>query len=74
VEEDVLYLGILGAADIAVSRVIPSLSKSKKVRVFAIASRDSRKAKEWAGKLGIEKYYGSYDELLESEATLRMDP
>jgi predicted dehydrogenase len=67
VEEDVLYLGILGAADIAVSRVIPSLSKSKKVRVFAIASRDSRKAKEWAGKLGIEKYYGSYDELLESE-------
>ncbi len=68
VEANVLCLGILGAANIAVSRVIPSLSKSKKVKVFALASRDRRKAKEWADKLGIEKYFGSYDELLESDA------
>lgn len=62
----VLRLGVIGTADIAVSRVIPGLMKSNKVSVVAIASRDGKKAKQWAVKLGIKRSFGSYVELLES--------
>ena len=63
---DVLSLGVMGTADIAVSRVIKSLQGSKKVKVHAISSREISGAEKWAVKLGIENYFGSYEEMLKS--------
>ena len=56
--------GVLGAASIAVRKVIPAMQRGEWSAVTAIASRDLNKAKDAAGKLGIEKAYGSYEELL----------
>jgi predicted dehydrogenase len=57
--------GILGAAKIAVSKVIPAMQIGKWSEVTAIASRDLEKAEQTAGDLMIPKAYGSYEELLE---------
>ena len=57
--------GILGAASIAVRKVIPGMQKGAHSEITAIASRDKKKAEEAARKLGIPKAYGSYEELLE---------
>jgi predicted dehydrogenase len=54
----------LGAANIAVKKVIPAMQRSALCRVAAIASRDPAKARATADGLGIAKWYGSYDELL----------
>ena len=56
--------GVLGAAKIAVKKVIPGMQKSELCEVAAIASRDRGKAEEAARSLGIPKAYGSYEELL----------
>jgi len=56
--------GILGAAAIAVKKVIPAMQKGEWSQVVAIASRDLGKAEESARALGIPKAYGSYEELL----------
>ena len=56
--------GVLGAASIAVRKVIPAMQKGKWSQVTAIASRDSTKAQGVARKLGIPKAYGSYEALL----------
>ena len=56
--------GVLGAASIAVRKVIPGMQKGEYCEISAIASRDKRKAEDAAGKLGIAKAYGSYEELL----------
>ena len=57
--------GILGAASIAVRKVIPGMQKGAYSEITAIASRDKKKAEEAARKLGIPKAYGSYEELLQ---------
>ena len=56
--------GVLGAASIAVRKVIPAMRKGAHSEITAIASRDKKKAEEAAHKLGISKAYGSYEELL----------
>lgn len=56
--------GILGAANIAVAKVIPAMMRSALSRVVAIASRDESKARAAAKTLGIPRAYGSYDALL----------
>jgi predicted dehydrogenase len=56
--------GVLGAASIAVRKVIPGMQAGEWSEVAAIASRDRKKAEEAGGKLGIAKAYGSYEELL----------
>jgi predicted dehydrogenase len=56
--------GVLGAASIAVRKVIPGMQKGEWSEVTAIASRDLPKAEDAAHKLGIAKAYGSYEELL----------
>ncbi len=56
--------GVLGAASIATRKVIPAMQRGEWSAVTAIASRDLNKAKDAASKLGIEKAYGSYEELL----------
>ena len=57
--------GVLGAASIAVRRVIPGMQKGAYSEITAIASRDKKKAEEGARKLGIPQAYGSYEELLQ---------
>ncbi len=56
--------GVLGAASIAVRKVVPGMQKGAYGEIAAIASRDKKKAEEAARKLGIPKAYGSYEELL----------
>ena len=56
--------GILGAARIAVRKVIPGMQRGEWSEVAAIASRERRKAEDAAQALGISKAYGSYEELL----------
>lgn len=56
--------GILGAANIALQRVIPAMQHSPHTPVVAIASRTLAKAQATATRLGIARAYGSYDELL----------
>ena len=56
--------GVLGVADIAVRLVIPAMRRGQLSHVMAIASRDLEKARAAAASLGIERAYGSYDELL----------
>ena len=57
--------GVLGAAKIAVEKVIPAMQRGRYSQVDAIASRTLRKARRAADDLGIPKAYGSYEELLE---------
>jgi predicted dehydrogenase len=57
--------GILGAADIALKKVIPAMQRTDRCRVVAIASRDARKASDAAAALGIPRAYGSYDALID---------
>ena len=56
--------GILGAANIALSKVIPAMQHSSHTPVVAIASRDLAKAQRAADALGISRAYGSYEELI----------
>jgi predicted dehydrogenase len=56
--------GILGAANIAVHKVIPAMRASRLSRPVAIASRDLAKARQAAERLGIPRAYGSYEELI----------
>jgi D-xylose 1-dehydrogenase (NADP+, D-xylono-1,5-lactone-forming) len=55
--------GILSTADIN-QKVIPGAHESPKVKLLAVASRDSKRAEEYARSWEIERAYGSYDELL----------
>ena len=56
--------GVLGAANIAVRKVIPAMQASARTPVVAIASRDRAKAETAARELGIARAYRSYEELL----------
>jgi predicted dehydrogenase len=57
--------GILGAANIAVEKVIPAMQKGDHSRVVAIASRSLEKATHAALRHGIDRSYGSYEALLD---------
>jgi predicted dehydrogenase len=56
--------GVLGAASIAVRKVIPGMQRGQYCEVAAIASRDVAKARAAAASLKIGKAYGAYEELL----------
>ena len=56
--------GVLSTALIGMNKVIPGIQNSKGSKVHAIASRNSSRAAEAAGKAGIPVSYGSYEELL----------
>ena len=56
--------GVLGAADIAVKKVIPAMQRGEWSEITAIASRDSNRAEAAAADLDIPKAYGSYEDLL----------
>src|ERR1700733_2803009 len=59
--------GVLGAASIAVRKVIPGMQLGELSEIYGIASRDHFKAQSVARTLGITKTYGSYEELLADE-------
>jgi predicted dehydrogenase len=56
--------GVLGAANIAVQKVIPAMQRGEWCQITAIASRDMEKAEQAAADLDIPKAYGSYEDLL----------
>lgn len=56
--------GVISTANIGVNKVIPGMLQSKHCEMAAISSRDLGAAKKAARKLGIEKAYGSYEDLL----------
>lgn len=56
--------GILSTAKIGVAQVIPAMQQSDICEITAIASRNMESAASASEELGIEKAYGSYDELL----------
>lgn len=56
--------GVLSTADIGLKKVIPAMQQSEATRVDAIASRSPDRARDAAAQLGIEKSYGSYEDLL----------
>ncbi len=56
--------GIISTANIGTEKVIPGMLKSRDLEVVAIASRNLKRAKEAASRLGIPKAYGSYEAML----------
>src|SRR5260370_38572252 len=56
--------GVLGAAKIAITKVIPAMQRGAWTDVLGIASRDLEKARRTAAGLKIPKAFGSYEELL----------
>lgn len=61
---DVIRYGVLGAGRIATGSHIPAAQRTTNSVIAAIASRDERKAQQWADRLGIAAAYGSYEALL----------
>jgi xylose dehydrogenase (NAD/NADP) len=59
-----MKLGIISTADIN-RKVIPGAHASKTVELIAVASRDERRAEDYAREWNIPRAYGSYDALLE---------
>jgi len=55
--------GILSTADIN-RRLIPGAHESPKTELIAVASRDTKRAEDYASEWSIERAYGTYDELL----------
>ena len=62
---DPVRWGVISTADIGLSKVLPAMQNSAMTTLDAIASRDLERARTAAGKLGIGKAYGSYEELLD---------
>ena len=62
---DPVRWGVIGAARIALDKVVPSMQEGELSRVVAIASRSVDKARAAATALGIERAYDSYEALLE---------
>lgn len=58
--------GIMSTASIA-PRYVAGIKESSLGEVAAVASRGLQKAKEFAEKYDIPKYYGSYEELVEDK-------
>src|SRR2546421_4321931 len=61
---DPVKWGILSTADIN-RKVIPGAHASEKVELIAVASRDLRRAEEYAREWELDRAYGSYEALLE---------
>ena len=60
--------GVLGTANIALTKVIPAMQLSEWCEMVAIASRDFAKADESAERVNIPNAYGSYEELLADDS------
>jgi len=56
--------GVLGAASIAVQRMLPAMREAPSATLHAIASRDADKARGVAARFEAPRAYGGYDQLL----------
>ncbi|MCD8015884.1 MAG: Gfo/Idh/MocA family oxidoreductase [Lachnospiraceae bacterium] len=61
---DKMNLAILGAGRIATT-MAGTVSAMDEVNLYAIAARDGERAKAFAEKYGAQKFYGSYEEMLQ---------
>lgn len=59
-----LRWGVIGCAQIATGSVMPAIMDSESGMITAVASRGLEKSSAVAAEFGIEKAYGSYEELL----------
>lgn len=59
-----LRWGIMGCAQIATNSVMPAIQESESGIITAVASRGLEKSSAVAAQFGVEKAYGSYEELL----------
>ena len=59
-----LRWGVLGTSNFARNKMIPALQQSQHVEVAAIASRNLAKAQAVAHQFGIQRAYGTYQELI----------
>lgn len=60
--------GVLSTADIGLEKVIPAMQRSELSSVTAICSRSTEKAAAAADSLGIDRSYGTYEELLADDS------
>jgi len=56
--------GILGCAGVAAAVALPGIRQSRNGIPRAVSSREISKATDFAGRFGIEKAYGLYEDLL----------
>jgi predicted dehydrogenase len=57
--------GVLSTAKIGTEKVIPAMQQCDNLEITGISSREINKAAQAAKELGIPKYYGSYEALLD---------
>lgn len=57
--------GVISTANIGRKAVIPAIQASNNGEMVAVASRDLKKAQEFAGELDIPRFYSSYEGLFE---------
>jgi predicted dehydrogenase len=57
--------GVLGAANIAVKKVIPAMQRGTWSEIVGLASREATRAQRVAASLGIPRAYSSYEDLLD---------
>ena len=59
-----LRWGILGCARITRRGLIPGIAESSGSKLVALASRDLATAKAWAKEFGVDRAYGSYEDVI----------
>ena len=60
-----LRFGVLSTANIGRNQVNPAIQASRNAELLAVASRDLNRAREFAAKSSIPRYYESYEALLD---------
>ena len=59
-----LLTGVFSLREILPENLLLNLKGINTARVLAVGSRDLHRSKEFASTFGIERYYGSYEELV----------
>lgn len=61
-----MKLAILGAGNIAAT-MAKTVNEMDEVSLYAVAARDKERAEQFAAAYGVEKSFGSYEEMLEDD-------
>lgn len=62
-----IRIGVLGAARIAPTALVKPARQVDGVQVVAVAARDPERARAFAARHGIDRVFGSYDDLIASD-------
>lgn len=65
-----MRLAILGAGNIAAT-MAKTVNEMEEVSLYAVAARDKERAEQFAAAYGVEKSFGSYEEM-PHEHTIRI--